>query len=95
MKKILTLFTLLLAAHFYVGYYETRYAEDNRMVFFIKSQPTLQIEFVNLFASDSDDKPLGDLSRVEMNIIRDYCKYRLGIETWLQSQEELDACKPL
>ncbi len=30
---------------------------------------------------------------VEINIIRNYCKYRLGIDTWLQSQEELESCK--
>ncbi len=94
MKKFLAIITLIFITHLYVGYYETRYAEDNKMVFFIKKYPTLQVEFVNLFASDADDKPLADLGAVEKSIIRNYCKYRLGIETWLQSQEELEACKP-
>ena len=28
-----------------VGFYETRFAEDNRVVFFIKKYPALQVQF--------------------------------------------------
>jgi hypothetical protein len=93
MKKTLATITLILIANLYIGYYETRYVEDNRIVFFIKKQPTLQVKFENLFVNDADSKRLADLNMVEINIIRNYCKYRLGIDTWLQSQEELEDCK--
>ncbi|MCJ1888100.1 hypothetical protein LNN38_24830 [Pseudomonas sp. LA21] len=93
MKKLIVLLLVLCAAHLYVGFYKTRWAEDNKRVFFIKKYPSLQVEFVNLFASDADDKPLDQLSPLERATVRDYCKYRLGIETELKTQTELDACK--
>lgn len=93
MKKIIALLLVLCAAHMYMGFYETRWAEDNKRVFFIKKYPTLKVEFVNLFASDADDKTLGQLNPLERVTVRDYCKYRLGIETELKTQAELDACK--
>lgn len=93
MKKFSVLLFVLFMAHLYVGFYETRCAEDNKMVFFIKKHPSLQVEFVNLFASDADDKPLEQLSPLERATVRSYCKYRLGIETHLETQEELNACK--
>ncbi|MFJ3263343.1 hypothetical protein ACIPK7_24075 [Pseudomonas sp. NPDC086581] len=93
MKKFFALVLMLCVAHLYVGFYETRWAEDNKRVFFIKKYPSLQIEFVNLFASDADDKSLDQLSPLERATVRDYCKYRLGIEAELKTQAELNACK--
>lgn len=93
MKKIIAALAIILLAALFTGYYETRWAEDNKAVFFIKKQPTLQLEFVNIFASDADDKPLHKLDQEERKLVIDYCKYRLGIVTQLNSQEELDACK--
>lgn len=94
MKKTLATVLLIFVAHLYIGYYTSQDVEDERTIFFIKKYPTLQVKFKNLYTKDSDDKPLTDLSMVEINIIRDYCKYRLGIDTWIEDQEELDACKP-
>lgn len=93
MKRLIVLLLVLCVAHLYVGFYNTRWAEDNKRVFFIKKYPSLQVEFVNLFASDADDKPLDQLSPLERAAVRDYCKYRLGIETELKTQAELDVCK--
>lgn len=93
MKRLIVLLLVLCVAHIYVGYYETRWAEDNKRVFFIKKYPSFQVEFVNLFASDADDKSLDQLSPLERTAVRDYCKYRLGIETELKTQAELNACK--
>jgi hypothetical protein len=76
-----------------IGFYETRFAEDNKMVFFIKKHPTLQVEFENLFLTDEDSEPLDRLSDDDRKTIINYCKYRLGIETELRTQEELDTCK--
>ncbi|HCD6623345.1 TPA: hypothetical protein NDU46_002532 [Pseudomonas aeruginosa] len=93
MRKFIVLIFVLFVAHLYIGFYETRWAEDNKRVFFIKKSPSLKVEFVNLFASDADDKLLEQLSPLERATVRDYCKYRLGIETHLDTQEELNACK--
>lgn len=93
MKRLVALLLILCVAHLYVAFYNTRWAEDNKHVFFIKKYPSLQVEFVNLFASDADDKPLDQLSPLERTTVRDYCKYRLGIETELKTQAELDVCK--
>lgn len=93
MKKIIAALAIILLAALFIGYYETRWAEDNKTVFFIKNQPTLQLEFVNIFDSDADDKPLHKLDQEERQLVIDYCKYRLGIVTRLNSQEELEACK--
>lgn len=95
MRKLFAFLVMLCVAHLYVGFYETRWAEDNRRVFFVKKYPSLRIEFVNLFASDADDKHLDQLSPLERAAVRDYCKYRLGIETELKTQTELEACKEL
>lgn len=93
MKKIIAALAIILLAALFIGYYETRWAEDNKTVFFIKKQPTLQLEFVNIFDSDADDKPLHKLDQEERQLVIDYCKYRLGIVILLNNQEELEACK--
>ncbi|WP_324732950.1 hypothetical protein [Pseudomonas paeninsulae] len=74
-----------------IGVYETHFAEDNRLVFFFKKHPVLQIRFENIFLTDEDDKPVGRLSDEERRAVINYCKYRLAIETELKTQVELDA----
>ncbi|MCC6076709.1 hypothetical protein ACFPTX_03150 [Pseudomonas sp. GCM10022188] len=96
MKAKITLVLMMLAFSFSwlsAGFYETRFAEDNRVVFFIKKHPTLQIQFENIFLTDEDEKPLDRLREEERRAVINYCKYRLGIETKLKTQEELEACK--
>lgn len=98
MKRIvlLALMALVLSvAWLNIGFYETHFAEDNRSVFFMKRYPTLQVRFENIFLTDQDDKPLERLSDEERSLVIDYCKYRLGIETKLNTQAELDACKAM
>ena len=96
-KKIILVLTILALSFLWlnVGVYETYFAEDNRSVFFIKKHPTLQVRFENIFLTDEDDKPIGRLSDEERRIVINYCKYRLGIETKLRTQEELEASKRL
>ena len=96
MKTNITLVLLMLALAslwLSVGFYETRFAEDNRVVFFIKKQPALQVQFENIFLTDEEEKPLERLSDEERRAVINYCKYRLGIETELKTQEELETCK--
>ncbi len=93
MKKLIAFISLALLALLYVGYYKSIDDAELNTNFFIKQHPTLQMEFVNLFANDADSKPLQALSSEERQLVMDYCRYRLGIETTLQTQSELDACK--
>lgn len=95
MKKLFTIaiFAFILLSMLFIGFYETHWAEDNKIVFFIKKKPTLQIEFVNFFATDSEDKSkLHKLDKNERQLVIDYCKYHLGIEIEMKNQEEMDSC---
>ena len=93
MKKLIVITALALLAVLYVGYYESLDDAELNKVFFIKKFPTLQIKFRNLFANDADNKHLVKLTAEQREQVIDYCKYRLGIETALNNQEELEACK--
>ncbi|WP_407364582.1 hypothetical protein HKW97_24395 (plasmid) [Pseudomonas luteola] len=93
MKALLLLMVLAVLALLFVGYYEELEDAETHTVYFIKTSPTFQVRFRHLFASDADDKPLAQLSEQERDAVIDYCKYRLGIETQLKTQEELNVCK--
>lgn len=93
MKKSIAALTLIFLAHLYIGYYTDQGVHGGDTVFFIKKHPTLQMRFKNLYTRDGDYTPLEKMNMVEANIIIDYCRYRLGINTRLTTQEELDACK--
>lgn len=93
MKKSIILIALLLVGALFVGYYKAIDDAELNTVFFIKKSPTFQVKFENLFANDADNKKLHELNGEERKLVVDYCKYRLGIETELRSQEELEVCK--
>lgn len=93
MKKLIILIALLLLGALFVGYYKAIDDAELNTVFFIKKSPTFQVKFENLFANDADNKKLHELNGEERKLVVDYCKYRLGIETELRSQEELEVCK--
>lgn len=93
MKKLIVFITFALLAVLYVGYYESLDDAEVNKIFFIKKFPTLQVKFRHLFANDADDKSLEKLTAEQREQVIDYCKYRLGIETALVNQEELEACK--
>lgn len=93
MNKILAIIAVIFFAHFYIGYYEDLGVHGGDRVFFIKKHPTLQVKFKNLYTRDGDHTPLKKMNMVEANIIIDYCWYRLGIKTQINTEEELDACK--
>lgn len=93
MKRLFLLIVLAVLATLFVGYYDALEDAETHKVYFIKMSPTFQVKFRHLFANDSDDKPLTELSYQEREAVIDYCKYRLGIETQLKTQGELDACK--
>jgi hypothetical protein len=92
MNKPITII-IIFSAILSIGYYETNWLEANKVIFFIKKKPTLQITFGNLFASDCDLKPLDQLTERQRSQTIDFCKYYLDFETSLKNQGELDACK--
>lgn len=96
MKAILTVLVLLsgiLLPVLTIGYYTHHEDEEIKLTLFVKKTPTLQTRFHNIFATEGDDKTLKRLRRDERKKVIDYCRYRLGIETRLRSNAELDSCK--
>ncbi|MBU3055201.1 hypothetical protein [Pseudomonas indica] len=93
MKKLIIPAVLALLAVLFIGYYKAIDDAELNTVFFIKKYPTFQMKFENLFANDADNKKLHELNDEERQLVIDYCKYRLGIETELRTQGELEACK--
>ncbi len=92
MKKTLCIIALAAVAHLYVGYYISQDMEDPRLMIFIKKYPTLKMRFENIYTSDRYRRPRSELSDTEWQALKDYCKYRLGINTPPFTQEEVDAC---
>lgn len=94
MKKTIGAFVILFAlCWLFMGYYES--LDDARIKYnpFIKHHPSLQIRFENIFANSQDPKPLKQLSERERQLVMDYCRFRLGIDTQLSTQEELERCE--
>jgi hypothetical protein len=95
MQKLLIFLALLIGVHLSVGYYTTLDIEDPLTFLFVKKYPTFQLRFENIYSDDAERKSLIELSEVDVRLIRDYCKYRLGVDTSLDTQQELDGCKAL
>lgn len=93
MKSLLIILSTTIVAMLYTGFYEKMEDAYPEKVFFIKKSPTFQMEFENIFAYESDDKKLSELSEAERRLVISYCKYRLGLDTTLKSQSELEKCK--
>ncbi|MCU1751984.1 hypothetical protein [Pseudomonas sp. 6D_7.1_Bac1] len=93
MKSLLIIFPITLVAILYIGFYEKMEDAYPEKVFFIKKSPTFQMKFENIFAYESDDKNLSELSDTERQLVIQYCKYRLGVTTTLKNQNELEECK--
>ena len=75
-----------------IGYYFNYEDEETTAVFFVKQSPTFQLKFHHIFANEGDPIPLAHLRDDQRLKVIDYCKYRLGINTELADQAELDAC---
>ena len=78
-----------------VGYYPSYFDEETQYNFFIKKAPTFQLEFRHIFANEGDAKPLARLRPDEREAVINYCRYRIGINTKLETQADLDACVAL
>lgn len=93
MKKILFAVVLTVLAVLYVGYYEALEDGDIETILFIKKYPTFQIKFYNIHANDGEIRQVERLTDEERKWIIDYCRYRLGIDTDLKIQSDIDMCR--
>ncbi|WP_122315725.1 hypothetical protein [Pseudomonas cichorii] len=93
MKKLMIAAILAVLAVLYVGYYEALEDGDIETVIFIKKHPTFQVKFYNIHANDGEVRRVERLSNEERELIIDYCRYKLGIDTELSMQNEVEACR--
>ncbi|MFJ3485446.1 hypothetical protein ACIPL1_18950 [Pseudomonas sp. NPDC090202] len=76
-----------------IGYYETRWVEDDQIVFFWKKSPTFKVSFVNIFSSDHEDNWNGYLEKQERQYAVDFCRYYVGYETEVNSMDDYCRCE--
>jgi hypothetical protein len=93
MKKLIALIVLVLVTVLYVGYYEALEDGDIETILFIKKHPTFQMKFYNIHANDGEIRQVERLTEQERNWIIDYCRYRLGIDTDLKTQTDVEVCR--
>ncbi|MBK5549311.1 MULTISPECIES: hypothetical protein [unclassified Pseudomonas] len=92
MKKLIAVALLILSGILNIGYYNALEDGDVETIPFIKKHPTLQIKFYNIHANDGEIRKVERLTEEQRRWIIDYCKYRLGIETDLKTQNDVDMC---
>ncbi|QLL14261.1 hypothetical protein [Pseudomonas chlororaphis] len=93
MKKLLIAGALVLLAVLYIGYYEALEEGDIETILFIKKHPNFQVRFYNIHANDGEIRQVERLTEEERKWIIDYCRYRLGIETDLKAQDDVEMCR--
>ena len=93
MKKLLIAAVLAVLAVLYVGYYEALEDGDIEIILFIKKHPTFQMKFYNIHANDGEIRQVERLTDEERKWIIDYCRYRLGIDTDLKTQSDIEMCR--
>ncbi|MBV4485243.1 hypothetical protein HU727_006545 [Pseudomonas sp. SWRI153] len=93
MKKLIALMVLVLVTVLYVGYYEALEDGDIETILFIKKHPTFQMKFYNIHANDGEIRQVERLTEQERKWIIDYCRYRLGIDTDLKTQSDVEVCR--
>jgi hypothetical protein len=76
-----------------IGYYEALDDGDVETIVFIKKRPTFQMKFYNIHANDGEIRKVEHLTAEERGWIIDYCKYRLGIDTDLKTQDDVEMCR--
>ncbi|MCP1415889.1 hypothetical protein J3D47_000132 [Pseudomonas laurylsulfativorans] len=92
MKYLILAGVLALLAILNVGYYEEHSEHETYTIFFVKKTPTLRVKFFNIHANDGDYRRIETLIDKRRQKIKDYCKYRLGIETEVNTQADIVMC---
>ncbi len=95
MKKLVFLLFLGLLVVLNVGYYTELEEAETHTRWFIKQSPTLRLEFFNIHANDGDYRRVEKLTPEHRQMIIDYCKYRLGIDTQVTTQADVERCAKL
>ncbi|BBP71386.1 hypothetical protein PHLH6_33900 [Pseudomonas sp. Seg1] len=93
MKKLLIAVILAVITMLYVGYYEALEDGDIETIVFIKRHPAFQMKFYNIHANDGEIRKVERLTAEERGRIIDYCRYRLGIDTDLKTQDDVEMCR--
>lgn len=93
MKWLLFAAFVALVAMLRVGYYEALEDGDIATIVFIKMYPTFQMRFYNILANDGEIRKVERLTAEERGWIIDYCRYRLGIDTDLKTQDDVEMCR--
>ncbi|MHC5130155.1 hypothetical protein ACYSTU_03330 [Pseudomonas glycinis] len=93
MKKLIALIVLALVTVLHVGYYEALEDGDIETILFIKKHPTFLMKFYNIHANDGEIRQVERLTEQERKWIIDYCRYRLGIDTDLKTQNDVEICR--
>ncbi|POA50542.1 hypothetical protein C1893_03095 [Pseudomonas sp. MPR-ANC1] len=93
MKKLLIAVILAVVTMLYVGYYEALEDGDIETIVFIKKHPTFQMKFYNIHANDGEIRKVERLTAEERGRIIDYCRYRLGIDADLKTQDDVEMCR--
>lgn len=93
MKKLFALIVLVLLTVLYVGYYQALEDGDIETILFLKKHPTLQVKFYNIHANDGEIRRVERLTQQERQWVIDYCWYRLGIHTELNTQNDVETCR--
>jgi hypothetical protein len=92
MKRLFIAAILAAMAVLFIGYYEALEDGDIETIVFIKKHPTFQVRFFNIHANDGEIRRVERLTDEERGWIVDYCRYRLGIDTELKSQDDVEMC---
>jgi hypothetical protein len=95
MKKISLMIALLISPLFFLGFYQTRWIEDDQLKFFIKKRLTYKISFINVFRSDHEDNWNGYLETEERQYAIDFCKYYVGFDTPINTMDDFHKCKQI
>ncbi|MEN1831464.1 hypothetical protein AAIM60_01175 [Pseudomonas lijiangensis] len=93
MKKLLIAATLAVLSVLYIGYYEALEDGDIEAIPFIKKHATFQMKFYNIHANDGEIRKVERLTVEERQLIIDYCRYRLGVDTELKTQDDVEMCR--
>jgi hypothetical protein len=93
MKTLLTASISTVLAVLYVGYYDALEDADIETILFIKKYPTFQMKFYNTHANDGEIRQIERLTNKERKWIIEYCRYRLGINTELKTQNNIEVCR--
>lgn len=76
-----------------LGYYQTRWIEDDQLVLFVKKSPTYKTRFINVFETDHENNWSGYLENQERQYAIDFCKYYLGFNTPMHTMNDFYECK--